>query len=100
MTTFSVGWLRVLPGRAFRANHPQVLGILAFRKLIDDPLQLRLVDEAHPKRDFFQTRDLQSLAVLDRGDVISGFEQAGLRSGIEPRHSATERLHVEFVSGE
>ena len=35
--------------------------------------------------------------MFDRGDVIAGFEQTGLRSGIKPGHPAAEQFHVELV---
>jgi len=63
-------------GRLFRQNDPEIFAILAFWQSIDDPLQLPLVDEVHPERDFLQTRDFHSLAVLDCRDVIARFEQA------------------------
>src|ERR1700682_5270160 len=35
--------------------------------------------------------------MFDRGDVIAGFEQTGLRSSIEPGHAAAKQLHMQLV---
>src|ERR1700726_4388433 len=73
---------------AFLAHHPQVLAIFAFRRAIDNRRKLRLADETHTKCDFLQTRDFQSLAMFDRGDVIRGIEQTCFRPSVEPRYTA------------
>src|SRR2546423_6334760 len=88
----------MLRRRAFCTNHSQIFAILAFGQTADEVFQLRLIDEVHSERDFLQARDLESLAELDRRDVIARFEQAGLSPGIEPRHSASAGLYVQFVS--
>src|SRR5882724_3624913 len=90
----------MMRGRTFRTNHPQILAIFAFRQFIQDALQLPLVDEVRPERDFLEACDLKSLPMLDRRDVISRFEQTRLGSSIEPGHAATERFHVQLVSFE
>ena len=59
--------------------------------------QFRFVDETHAERDLFQAGDLQALPMFDRRDVISRFEQAGLRAGVEPRHPAAQQLYVQLV---
>jgi hypothetical protein len=87
----------MMRARAFRANQPQIVAIFAFRQGSDNPFELRLIDEVHPVGHFFQARDLQSLPMLDRRDVISRFEQAGLRPRVEPRHSATQWFYMELV---
>ncbi len=53
-------------------------------------------DKAHSERDLFQAGDFQALPMFDRRDVISRFEQAGLRAGVEPCHPAAQQLHVQF----
>src|SRR5947207_7379753 len=60
--------LGMVRGRSFRANQAQVVAIFAFRKLVDDPLQLRLIDEAHPVGGFFEASDFQSMPMFDRRD--------------------------------
>src|SRR4051812_13963278 len=35
--------------------------------------------------------------MLDRCDVIARFEQTGLRSGIQPGHTATKQFHLKLV---
>ena len=87
----------MMRGRTFRADHPQILAIFPFRQFIQDALQLPLIDEVHPERDFLEACDLKSLSMLDRRDVISRFEQTRLSSSIEPGHAAAERFHVELV---
>ena len=42
-------------------------------------------------------RDLQSLAVLDRRDVVPSLEQACLRACIKPRHSASHHHHFQLI---
>src|ERR1700674_2844320 len=85
-------------GRSFCADQAQVFAILAFRKLVDDPLQLPLIDEARPVGGFLEAGGFQSLPMLDRRDVITRLEQARLRAGVEPRHSAAEQSHVQLVA--
>src|SRR5438477_4749539 len=70
----------------FVANHFQVLAIIAAGQLIDNLPQIRLRNKFHPQCDFFETRHLESLTMLNSGDVIAGFEETRLRSGIEPGH--------------
>src|SRR2546421_200892 len=43
-------------GRVFRQNDLEIFAILAFWQSIDDPLQLRLVDEVHPERVFLEAQ--------------------------------------------
>jgi hypothetical protein len=38
-----------------------------------------------PERDFLETSDPQSLSLLKDLHEVAGFEQRGVRSGIEPR---------------
>src|SRR2546428_3311466 len=92
----SADWLWT-SGWAFVANHSQVVAVIAARQLIDRFCEPGAGDEFHPQRDFFETRDLESLSMFDRGDVIAGFEQTGLRSGVEPGHAAAEQLHLQLV---
>ena len=72
--------LRMMRRRALFADHTQILAILALRQSLDDLLQLLPIDEAHPKRHLLEARDLQALAMFDRGDVIAGFEEIGRAS--------------------
>src|SRR5947207_2242080 len=95
---FGLRGLGVMSDRPLIANQSEVFAVLAFRQVIDQSLQLVLIDEIHPKRHLLETGDLQALAMFDRGDVIAGFEQARLRSRIEPCHPAPELLHVQLVS--
>src|SRR5207244_3216421 len=44
-----------------------------------------------------EARDLQPLPMFDRRNIISGFEQTGLRPGIEPGHAAAKKFHVQLV---
>src|SRR5207247_728610 len=40
----------------------------------------------------------QTLPMLDGGDVVTGLEQSGCGSGIEPGHAPAEQLHVQLVA--
>jgi hypothetical protein len=81
----------------FGANEAQIFAILALRQFIDNAFELRLIDKLHPKGNFFETGDLESLSMFDGRDVIPRFQQAGLRSRVEPRHAAAQRFYMQFV---
>src|SRR5258708_16673226 len=83
--------------RAFVANHSQIIAVIAIRQLIDRFCEAGAGNKFHPQRDFFQTRDFESLSMFDRRDIIAGLEQTGLRSSVDPGHAAAEQLHVQFV---
>ena len=38
--------------------------------------------------------------MFDRGNVIAGFEQTGLRAGVEPGHTPRQKPRVQFVLSE
>src|SRR5947208_3274519 len=93
---FSAHWPK---GRiSFIGHELEIFAVITFRQAIYDGAERRLVDEACAKRYFLKTGDLQSLPMLDGGDVVAGLEQACLRAGIEPGHAAGEQLHVQLVS--
>ena len=50
------------------------------------------------KRDLFQTRDLDALAMLDRADELAGFQKIVVRVCVEPSIAATH-LSDERVAG-
>ena len=50
--------------------------------------------------DFFEISDHEALAILDSGDVVTGFEETGLGTGIEPGHAAGEDTDVELIAEE
>lgn len=50
--------------------------------------------------DFFEISDHEALAILDSGDVVTGFEETGLGTGIEPGHAAGEDADVELIAEE
>src|SRR5437764_11042046 len=83
---FSAHW----PKRriSFIGHELEIFAVITFRQAINHSAERRLVDEACAKRYFFEAGDLQSLAMLDRSDVVAGFEQTCLRAGIEPGHTA------------
>src|SRR5437764_3372099 len=95
---FSAHW----PKRriSFIGHELEIFAVITFRQAINHSAERRLVDEAGAKRHFFDAGDLQSLPMLDGGDVVAGLEHTRLRAGIEPGHAAGEQLHVQLVSGE
>jgi hypothetical protein len=59
-----------------------IILVVCFWQAIDDLAQLCLIDESHSQSHFFQKSHFETLTMLERGDVICGFEQTGLRSGV------------------
>src|ERR1043165_9111811 len=90
--------LRMMRIGSLRANLSQILAVFSLGQSVDQPLQLRVIDEVLSERDFFQTGNFQALTVLDGSDVIAGFEQARLRARVEPGHAAGQRLYMQFVA--
>src|SRR5438132_14393527 len=83
-------------GEFFIANHSQVVTIIAVRELLTHLRQIRLGDEFHPQRHLFETRHFETMSVFDRGEVVAGFEQTRLRSGIDARNTTAEQYHHQM----
>ena len=91
------GALELKPGVGFLADLREVFAVFALRKAsnqIDEGLP---VDETSAIGDLLQAGDLEPLSVFDRGDVVTGFEQACLRPGVQPGHPSGEQFHVELI---
>src|SRR5437870_101344 len=55
-------------------------------------------DVAHAVRNLFEARDHQTLALLDRMNVVRGLHERVVRAGVEPRDAARELLDVQLAA--
>ena len=64
---------------------------------LGERFELHRRDPALAEGDFLGAGDLQSLALLDGGDELPGFEQAVVGAGVEPGVAATHDLDIELA---
>ena len=76
----------------------QIAPVLAAAHCFCPPQQLIVVDPAFAKCDLFQTRDLETLATLDRSNVVAGVEERTECPGIEPGKSSAKAFDTELAT--
>ena len=70
----------------------QVGAVTGLEQRVPAPIELLVVDEAHPPGDLLGDRDLQALPALDGADEIAGIQQRVEGSGIQPGGTAGKHL--------
>src|SRR5579872_5593569 len=73
---------------------PQMLAILALAASVYKHLKLSGVDVPPPIGNLLDARDRCSLASLQRGDEVRRIQQAGVRSGVQPRLTTLQDLEA------
>ena len=63
---------------------------------IDEPTRQKI--GSLPQGDFLGASDTQALTLLQDLDEMAGFDQRGMRAGIEPGKAAAEHLHIEIAA--
>ena len=71
--------------------------VAVLRQRLGKRFELFGLDPSLAEGDFLGAGDLQSLALLDGGDELAGFEQTVVGAGIEPGVTAAHDLDVELA---
>src|SRR4051812_26902768 len=78
----------------------QIFAVTALRALLGYPLERRKRDVTLSQGDLFRAGDPQALALLQDLDEMAGFDQRGMRPGIEPGKAAAEHLDMQVAAFE
>src|SRR5678815_643080 len=78
----------------------QIRSVAALPHAPAERQELRAVDPAVVEGDLLDTRDLETLPLLDRLDEMRGIEQRVVRAGVQPRIAAPQHFDAQSAAAQ